>query len=376
MKYLLLSISFFPLLLPAQTIERVQFRQEGREVRVFYDLIGEANAAYEVSLYYSWDGGKNFLGPAADVSGAIGIVQPGYDRQIHWLPFQQMGPLVSDEFVLRVQATYTPPLVDAPPNKDLPTDMVLVRGGTFTMGSPSNEEGRFDDEIQHQVTISDFYMGQYEVTFDQYDTFCKETGRKTPDDEGWSRGQRPVINVSWYDAIEYCNWRSKQENRSPFYIINETTVTANWQAKGYRLPTEAEWEYAARGGGLAILFGNGQNILDPSQANFDAREPQRMNVSRAGIYQQKTLPIGSLTSPNVLGLHDMSGNVSEWCWDWFGSYPSRVETDPKGPATGDNRVFRGGGWADGPRSCRVAYRGDNTPSYYYSFLGFRLSLPY
>ncbi|MEL6135766.1 MAG: SUMF1/EgtB/PvdO family nonheme iron enzyme, partial [Bacteroidota bacterium] len=196
-------------------------------------------------------------------------------------------------------------------------------------------------------------------TFEEYDAFCTATGKDKPNDRGWGRARRPAIYVSWYDAIEYCNWRSQQEDLEPFYTINKSaqdannkssydklkwTVTPNSNSKGYRLPTEAEWEYAARGGGKTVMFGNGKNILDPAEANFNSKEVYKMNASRTGTYRGTTVPVGSLQAPNALGLHDMSGNVREWCWDWYGNYSSSTQTDPQGPTSGDRRVIRGGSW--------------------------------
>ncbi|NUO02952.1 MAG: formylglycine-generating enzyme family protein, partial [Saprospiraceae bacterium] len=143
--------------------------------------------------------------------------------------------------------------------------------------------------------------------------------------------------------------------------------------KPYRLPTEAEWEYAARGGGKAVLFGNGKNIIDPKEINFNGSADYKKSYSVAGEYRQKTVPVGSLNSPNALGLHDMSGNVWEWCSDWYGAYPAGSQTNPTGPASGSYRVFRGGSWYVYPRYCRVAYRFGGTPDYRYSSVGFRLA---
>lgn len=130
----------------------------------------------------------------------------------------------------------------------LPANFVLVPGGSFTMGSPVGEKDRNKGEVQHQVSLSSFAISKYDVTFDEYDAYCQATGASKPGDEGWGRGSRPVINVNWYDAVAYCNWRSKQERETPAYTISGTNVSCDFSAKGYRLPTEAEWEYAAKGG--------------------------------------------------------------------------------------------------------------------------------
>ena len=220
-----------------------------------------------------------------------------------------------------------------------PGEMVYVEGGTFTMGSPESESDRSSDEIQHEVTVSSFYMGKYEVTFDEYDAYCAVTGVDEPDDGGWGRGQRPVINVNWEDAVAYCNWRSEKEGLTPVYKISGKDTVCDWEANGYRLPTEAEWEYACRAGTTtATAFGNN---LSSTYANFNGENPY--NGAAEGPYTEKTTPAGSYT-PNAWGLYDMHGNVWEWCWDWYGPYPDTAMKDYHGPGFGTNRVLRGGSW--------------------------------
>ncbi|MEO1416237.1 MAG: formylglycine-generating enzyme family protein [Bacteroidota bacterium] len=384
MKHILaISFLFLSLTTLSQTIENVTFQQENDDIIIYYDLLGEEGSTYDISLLYSFNGGQNFQGPCQQVSGAVGQVEPAYGHRITWRATEEIGYFTAPNFAFRVMGNYTPAPPHPDPNHsdptlDLPADMVYVKGGTFTMGSPESEEGRGTNETQHRVTVSDFLIGKYEVTFEEYDAFCNATGKKKSDDESWGRNHRPAINVSWYDAIEYCNWRSQQEDLEPFYTINKFSkkVTVNWNSKGYRLPTEAEWEYSARGGGKAIMFGNGKNILDHSEANFDASGSYKMNASRRGTYRRKTVPVGSLNAPNVLGLHDMAGNAYEWCWDWYGTYPTSAQTDPQGPMSGGSRVLRGGSWGSYPQFCRIANRYRHTPTYRNNNIGFRLSRHY
>ena len=237
---------------------------------------------------------------------------------------------------------------------------VLVPSGSFTMGSPPNEVGRFNNETQHQVTMSSFAISKYDVTFDEYDAFCAATGAQKPSDQGWGRGRRPVINVSWYDAVAYCNWRSAQEGLMSAYTINGTSVSGDRSANGYRLPTEAEREYAARGGPVA-------GSLAVNAVYAGSADPA--NVAwYSGNSGNQTHPVGQ-KAPNTLGLYDMAGNVCQWCWDWYGDYPTSARSDPAGPSSGASRVVRGGGWYND--AVRSAFRIIGDPGKRSYNLGFR-----
>jgi formylglycine-generating enzyme required for sulfatase activity len=278
-------------------------------------------------------------------------------------------------------AEQTKPLTTAP-------DMAYVQGGSYEMGDVFREGG-YDEKPVHRVTLSDFYMGKYEVTFEEFDAFCVATGRANPSDEGWGRGRRPVIHVDWYDAVEYCNWLSEQQGLKPVYRIDKSrkdpnnqdinddkkwTVTADFGAKGYRLPTEAEWEYAARERGRKVRFGNGQDIIRPAEVNFNASAMYKKTYSVTGEYRGKTVEVDSL-SANSLGLKHMSGNAGEWCQDWYDSAyysTSKDARDPNGPASGQFRVVRGGAWYLNPESCRVANRYYGRPDIRSNAVGFRV----
>ena len=256
-------------------------------------------------------------------------------------------------------------------------ELVEVSGGRFEMGCSSEQSDCYDDEKPvHTVELDGFYMSKYEVTFYQYDKFCEATGRRKPKDQGWGRSNRPVINVNWYDAVEFCNWLSEQVGLTPCYRIYKNKedpnskseyddlkwlVSCDWSADGFRLPTEAEWEYAARGGPKSRGYKYaGSNNVD-SVAWY------------SGNSGAKPHPVGQ-KHPNELGLYDMSGNVWEWCWDWYDSdyYSKSLRNNPSGPEGGSHRVRRGGSWFDFARYVRVAYRGYNASSYSSSYLGFRL----
>nr|WP_148270440.1 SUMF1/EgtB/PvdO family nonheme iron enzyme [Haliscomenobacter hydrossis] len=276
-------------------------------------------------------------------------------------------------------ATAKPALIVPTPKIEIPVPiipehMVLLKGGTFEMGDVMGDK-EFGNEKVHTVTVSDFLIAKTELTFEEYDRFCEATRRDKPKDEGWGRGKRPVINVNWFDAVEYCNWCSQQEGLQQVYRINKTEVDADWNANGYRLPTEAEWEYAARAGGKKVRFGNGKDIADPKEINFNGSASSKKSYSVVGAYREKTVPVGSLNSPNALGLHDMSGNVWEWCWDWYTEkyYSNSPAKDPYGPIGGIFRVLRGGSWNYDPILCRTSYRFRIFPGYRVDSIGFRLA---
>ncbi len=273
-------------------------------------------------------------------------------------------------------------------------NMVKIPGGIFTMGSPASEPQRDDDEVQHQVTVGTFYLGAYEVTVGEFREFVSATGYKTTAetsgggyvvegsswvqkaDANWKKpyltqtDRDPVVLVSWYDCVEYCNWRSKRDGLKPAYTISGTNVSCDFKASGYRLPTEAEWEYVCRAG-TTTPFSTGNNVTT-SQANYDGNYPYNGNAK--GEYRQKTMPVGSF-APNGYGVYDMHGNVWEWCWDWYGAYATGSQTNPTGAVSGAERVFRGGGWNFSGQILRSANRDDGDPSYRGNLLGFRLARP-
>jgi len=268
---------------------------------------------------------------------------------------------------------------------DLP-GMVFVEGGRFAMGCTNEQKNcQSDEKPAHPVSVSDFYMGVYEVTFTEFDAFCEATNRKKPSDRDWGRGNRPVIRVSWYDAIEYCNWRSRRAGLEACYTIDKTrkdpnsknfnddytwVVSCDFKKNGYRLPTEAEWEYAAREGGKSVLFGNGKNVPNLAEINFGLRWRPKADSVKGGD-RKRTVTVGSF-SPNSLGLYDMSGNVWEWCWDWYGPYGSEFRTNPTGVTSGSDRVIRGGSWEYPWNNLRVADRDPFDPNSKWSDVGFRL----
>jgi formylglycine-generating enzyme required for sulfatase activity len=272
------------------------------------------------------------------------------------------------------------PIVKEAPKPDrgilegIERNMVSIPGGTFQMGDVFDDDEYEDEKPVHQVTVKSFSMLAHEVTFEMYDAFCEATDKEKPEDEGWGRGKRPVINVSWYNAVEYCNWLSGTRGYKPVYTINGSTVTINENANGFRLPTEAEWEYAARERGRKVRFGNGKDIADPEEINFNGSESYKESYSIIGKYRGKTTEVG-IFAPNNLGLYDMSGNVREWCWDWYSEnyyQQSDGANNPKGPNSGEYRVVRGGSWDGNPNYCRATVRFNFYPYNGYDFIGFRI----
>jgi len=260
-------------------------------------------------------------------------------------------------------------------------DMVYVPGGSFEMGSNS---GYDNQQPVHTVTLSGFYMGKYEVTQEQWTAVMGNNPSFFPSSPatGEIQNKRPVEYVSWYNALVFCNKLSMMEGLSPAYRISGSTDPANWGnvptsinstwnaveivagSTGYRLPTEAQWEYAARGGN-----GSPGNY---TYSGSDIVDDVAWYTSNSG---NETHEVGKKAA-NGLGLYDMSGNVSEWCWDWFGSYPSEAQTNPVGAVIGSYRVSRGNECISNAQSLRPAYRNYNYPNYQGgNFFGFRLARP-
>lgn len=272
-----------------------------------------------------------------------------------------------------------------------PQGFTYVEGGTFLMGSPSTEIGRsFDEGPQHPVTLHSFYMGRNKVSHREFLEFLNtmkvaETGildgnlvidMRDPDVavayeagsfvfKGSAQAQSadtPVMEISWYGAIEYANWLSRQQERSPAYIVKGTELRWNKNTDGFRLPTEAEWEYAARGGqwSKGYIY-SGSNTADSAGWYRD---------NSGGIIQ----PF-NLKTANELELRDMSGNLWEWCWDWYGSYSPENQTNPTGPLTGTDKILRGGSWNSDSKQLRSSNRGKLNPGDSGHYSGFRLVLP-
>jgi formylglycine-generating enzyme required for sulfatase activity len=244
-------------------------------------------------------------------------------------------------------------------------EMVRIPAGTFVMGSPASEPGRDKDEKQHRVSITKpYYMAITEVTQGQWTAVMEKNPSRFVD----CGDSCPVELVKWYETIEFCNGLSAAEGLEPAYTVDRGHVKWDTSANGYRLPTEAEWEYACRAG-TATPFWNGR-CLSTDEANYNGNHP--LEGCPTGEYRNETVPVASFP-PNPWGLYDMHGNVWEWCWDRMAPYPKGAVSDPSGPPYGTTRVIRGGGWHFHAFCSRSANRDDGGLKLRYIFVGMRLA---
>jgi formylglycine-generating enzyme len=278
---------------------------------------------------------------------------------------------------------------DSPHNTSTPIGMVLIPTGSFIMGDQEAEVV--------SVEVDAFYIDPFEVTqalWDEVKSWAVQNGYSFDYTARGKGPSHPVHSVSWYDAVKWCNARSEREGRIPAYYLDATQTSVyrfgnailknSWVmwCGGYRLPTEAEWEKAARGGLVGLRFPWGNTIMH-SQANYDSAGRRDFDLSTTQGYHPDfqigglpyTCPVGSF-APNKYGLYDMTGNVNEWCWNWWGPIDTNYLANPHGLDSGSERVTRGGGWTDDAYWSQVWIRG-RPCSDYYNNRGFRTVLaPY
>ncbi|MBQ7584725.1 MAG: SUMF1/EgtB/PvdO family nonheme iron enzyme, partial [Desulfovibrionaceae bacterium] len=250
---------------------------------------------------------------------------------------------------------------------------LLLPGGTFMMGSPQGERQRNQDEVRHEVSVSSFYVDPYEVTQEDYEALRGEN-------PSFHKGAKfPVENVTWLDCIKYCNALSEKRGLTPVYKIRGEEVSFDRKANGYRLLTEAEWEYAARAG-TSSVFNVGDQV-EGDKINFEGSYPYGIEENyvnphdpsvKPGRFRGKTMEVQSL-KPNAFGLYHTHGNVSEWVFDYYGPYDLKRSKDPWGPGFGTYRVNRGGSFLDFGKHLRSAYRSATNPLDPDPNLGFRIA---
>ena len=313
-----------------------------------------------------------------EISGAAGY-------SVQWAPSPE-GPWSASWDSLATMphtgagsATSTVPMFYRVVAHPWPEEMILIPTGDFVMGDTFGD-GRSDELPVHTNTLSAFYIDIYEVTkmkWDQVYIWAIDNGYSFGNSGGGRAPDHPVQSVNWYDCVKWLNARSEKEGFTPCYTFNGNpyrtgarTPVCDWGATGFRLPTDAEWEQAARGGYEGRRFPWGDTITH-IQANYRSRASDSYDTSSTRGYHPDyddgggppyTSPVGSF-APNGYGLYDMAGNVWEWCWDWFydGYYELSPDTDPRGPPTGSWRIKRGGNCSDYAYSARISNHGYNSP---------------
>ena len=367
---------------PAVSNVRAAQRSGTSYVDITYDLADADSSSLTVTVGVSTNAGTTWFYPGASLTGAVGSgIAPGAGKQSAWNAGSDLPAKLFAN--VRIQVTAD--------DATAPGGMALIPAGSFTMGDCM---GDYTYELPlHSVYVSGFYLDVNLVSYSQWLTVYNwaTSHGYTFDYAGSGKAStHPVQGIDWYDCVKWCNARSEKEGRVPAYYTDaglsvryrsgQVAPYVNWSS-GYRLPTEAEWEKAARGGVSGQRFPWG-NTITHSQANYysSSSYPSDTSPTRGyhatfndGVYPY-TSPVGYFAA-NGYGLYDMSGNVWQWCWDWYGSYSSGSQTDPRGAPSGSYRVFRGGGWGNYAYYCRAAYR-----SYYYPdgrnyYDGFRSALP-
>ena len=324
-------------------VQNIRALWRGNTLEILYDFSETSisqNGSFTMS-YYSDDGNvfKSNIGDGLSTTGSI--LSLDKNTEVVWEDVKNVENLNNDNLIL---------VLWAQDNDDVYKDMVLIQGGSFKMGSKLKK----DEKPIHRVSIKSYYMDKYEVTVGQFQEFCRATGKRMPKQPYWNGSKHPVVNVSWNAAKLYAKWKKK------------------------RLPTEAEWEYAARSGAKGYYYAwgnknpfkkNGGNIAD--EAILIEKQNWRIwkNYYDGYVY---TAPVGSFNS-NEFGLHDMTGNVWEWCSDWYAPdyYKNSPAENPPGPNKGTHRILRGGSWNFDPRGVLATKRLNYRPDVTLDYVGFR-----
>ncbi|MDR3626573.1 MAG: SUMF1/EgtB/PvdO family nonheme iron enzyme [Ignavibacteriaceae bacterium] len=355
----------------SQTFQDIKVSQSNDTIKVSYNIIGgKINDMLKVTLSVSTDGGNSYTIFPKSVWGDVGSkVINGPDKVLFWKPLKDSVQLTGDNYVFNISGS----VIGGPDNIEL----VSIKSGTFLMGDNFGE-GKLNETDIHEVSVDSFAIGAYEITNIQFTKFLREYGNdcvtegefkgeplifESPDglikklagntfvwEYQFGKEYNPVVGVTWYGANEFCK----------FY--------------GYRLPTEAEWEYAARELGKKVRFGNGKNEAMVADINFNNIGQVSNNRSLEGNKDSSTVRVGNY-APNELGLYDMSGNAWEWCQDWYQSdyYVNSKHNCPIGPWLGEYKVIRGGSWFSPAFGIRTTVRSFLIPYGNRRDVGFRVA---
>ena len=349
-------------------------------VDITYELADADTGSLTVTVAVSTNAGATWFYPGATLTGQVGSgITPGAGKAVAWNAGSDLPAKLFANVRVQVSA-------------DDASSMAIIPAGSFMMGD--NLDGDSSALPVHAVYVSTFYMEKHEVTKNLWDTVYQwAIGHGYSFDYAGSgkAANHPVQTIDWYDCVKWCNARSEKEGRVPAYYTDaglsvryrsgQVAPYVNWSS-GYRLPTEAEWEKAARGGLNGQRFPWG-NTISESQANYRGDTgsysydfgPNGYNATFATGGEPYTSPVGYFGA-NGYGLYDMAGNVVEWCWDWYGAYSSGSQPDPRGPTSGSTCVLRGGSSGSTAYNCRAARRGGGAlPSDISYGLGFRSVLP-
>lgn len=331
---------FYASTINAAEVKNIKPSQVGNRILFEFDVDGSAGEEADVSISLTING-KAYSSDNLHLEGDFGKTKAGRGKKIYWNVLQDFPKGLNSAFDVEINT-------GGKAFKDSLTGMefVFVKGGCYQMGDTFGD-GYAEEKPVHEVCVDDFYIGKYEVTQGQW----KAVMGNNPSSFSSCGDNCPIENVSWDDAQDFINRLNQKTENNP---------QAPFGKGEFRLPTEAEWEYAAKSGGKSEKY-SGSNDID-SVAWYSSNS------------RSKTHPVGQKAA-NGLGIYDMSGNVREWVSDWYGDkyYGESPKNNPKGPNSGSGRVLRGGSWNDNARSSRTAYRSWGIPDFRVSSFGFRLA---